>query len=246
MTGVFLNSVWLWGTGFAQKLGVSVVLKILRFADPRLLFARTRYKRRLAGKLAEMPFLFKDMSLSARDDYVALDVLTAQSGRDVSSRHVRVDFDGPLGKFRAHPRAVIFGNGGYGKTTLFRNLAIRCLDAGPWRKVLGARGALPIYLPLKVVKTSLQFPIMEALQSTDKYFEGRTGLRRIARLAKAGRLVVFLDGYDEMPYTGGFEHVRRELDYIFEGRYEFARSADLREKNVFELSKFDSAYRALR
>jgi len=231
---------------FSEKLGVSVLLRILAKIDPRLVLARTQYRKRLVEKLKEMPFLFKDMNLSARDDYVALDVLTISKGNAVRNTSALPDFSGPLPKFKAHPRALIFGDGGYGKTTLFRNLALRALEKKPWEKMFGKRGVLPVYLPLKVVKTSSDFPIIEAIQSLDPYFMGARGLRRLMRLGNSGRLVLLLDGYDEMPYTGGFDHAKREIEFILANRFSHRNRNQSAAENAFNTSQFASTYYALR
>ena len=231
---------------FSEKLGIQVILRILAKVDPRLLLARTQYKKRLVEKLKEMPFLFKDMNLSALDDYVALDVLTISKGNAARTVSALPDFSGPLPKFKAHPRALIFGDGGYGKTTLFRNLALRALEKKPWEKMFGKRGILPLYLPLKVVKTSSDFPIIDAIQALDPYFAGAKGLRRLLKLGNSGRLVLLLDGYDEMPYTGGFDHAKREIEFILANRFSHRNRNQSSADNAFNTSKFASTYYALR
>lgn len=229
-----------WGAWIASKLPWRKI-KSIPF------FPRSRYKARLRRKLVEMPFLFRDMQLSARDDYVALDVLTASDGELRSpQRKTYSDHRGPIAKFEAYRKAFLFADGGYGKTTLFRNLALEALARRPWQKFLGVRGLLPVYVPLKVVQTAVDFAVMDAIQSSDPYFSGPRGLSRLRRLGSKGKLIFLLDGYDEMPYTGGFDHVKRELEALFE-KNSMAELTALGYASVFERSaEYGPVYRALR
>lgn len=214
-----------------------------------LIFPKGRYKQRLQKKLIEMPFLFGDMQLSARDDYVELDVLTLSGSWFRHKTTTGTPNRGAFPKFEAFRKAFIFADGGFGKTTLFRNLALEAIKARPWKKCLGVRGILPVYVPLKVVQTAEDFAIVSAIQASDRYFAGSTGLRRLRRLGAKGKLLILLDGYDEMPYTGGFEHVKREIEVLFENNvvlHGVIPNLGMVELSQFERSAFWPVYKAIR
>src|SRR6185437_13831816 len=103
---------------------------------------------------------------------------------------------------------------GYGKTSVFRHIAIRCLQQKRRTPLLDGKRLIPIFVALKTVKAS-DYPVLDAIRQSDEYFQGDVGLRRLRRLARARRLLVFLDGYDEMPYVGGTSHVQDELSTFF-------------------------------
>lgn len=240
-----LSSIGL-GEGFRIGAWIARMLPWRKLREVQV-FPKTRYKDRLKRKLIAMPFLFRDMQLSARDDYVVLDVLTAADGELRSTqRKAYSDQRGPIAKFEAHRKAFLFADGGYGKTTLFRNLALEALACKPWHRFLGVYGLLPVYVPLKVVQTSEDFAIMDAIQSSDPYFSGPQGLRRLKRLGAKGKLIFLFDGYDEMPYTGGFDHVKRELEALFEKDSTVEKNA-LGYSSIYERSpKYGQVYRAIR
>lgn len=234
------------GMGDGIRVGTWIASKLpWRKLVTMPLFGKARYKARLKRKLIEMPFLFRDMQLSARDDYVSLDVLTVMDGELRAQSKAFADLRGPVAKFEAYRKAFLFANGGYGKTTLFRNLALEALSRRFWQKFLGARGLLPVYVPLKVVNTAVDFAIMDAIQATDTYFSGARGLRRLRRLGSKGKLIILFDGYDEMPYTGGFDHVKRELETLFE-KSSISETMALGYASVFDRSQYAPVYQAIR
>ncbi|MBS0215554.1 MAG: hypothetical protein JSR50_07320 [Proteobacteria bacterium] len=234
------------GFGLAVRIGTWAASKFpwKKFKESSF-FPRSGYKARLRQKLIEMPFLFRDMQLSARDDYVALDVLSITSDGLRAQKDTFADHRGPIAKFEAYRKAFLFADGGYGKTTLFRNIALEVLARRPWQEFLGARGLLPIYVPLKVVQTAADFAIIEAIQASDPYFSGARGLSRIKRLGSKGKLIIFFDGYDEMPYTGGFDHVKRELETLFE-KNSMSGALSFGYASVFAESVYWPIYKAIR
>ncbi|MGN6382295.1 MAG: NACHT domain-containing protein [Dyella sp.] len=191
-------------------------------------FALEKYRVALSGRLMDMPFLYKDMHLSAKDDYVEMLLSTADaSAKPLGSP--RIDYRTPLLRFRQSRRALLFGDGGFGKTTLFRHVILRSLEG---KKAIRpfARNVVPIFVALKAVRLSSEFPILDCIQASASYFSGDLGYRRLCKLARQGRLAIFLDGYDEMPYSGGADHAVKELKTFF-GR------CDKRQPNFFEAQK---------
>jgi len=208
-----------------------VVSRISKWLDKRLTFqllALGKYRTNLNGRLLDMPFLYKDMHLSAKDDYVEMLLSTA----DASAKPLgapQVDYRTPLLRFRQARRALLFGDGGFGKTTLFRHVILRSLEGKKAVRPFD-RNVIPIFVALKAVRLSSEFPILDCIQASAPYFAGENGYRRLSKLARQGRLAIFLDGYDEMPYSGGADHAVKELQTFF-GR------CDKRQPNFFEAQK---------
>lgn len=224
--------------GILEKIFASVAIGAGKRIDPARFMPLKAYRRRLLGRMEDMPFLYKDMRLSARDDYVEPQVATVIDELNRSFGNPDLDFRKPFMRFHESRRALLFGEGGFGKTTLFRHLTIRCLQQTRAKQVLDGKRLVPVFVPLKTARTSSDFPILDAIRRSDEYFEGALGLKRLARLAKRGRLLLFLDGYDEMPHAGGMAHVQKELETIF-GKY------NQRSPDFFEASDHGPLYQSL-
>ena len=223
--------------GITSEIFVKLIISIWRRIRITAVFAISAYRSRLLDRLAEMPFLYKDIKLSARDDYVQLQIATALDGLNRTTGNADLDFRTPFQRVQESRRALFFGGGGYGKTSFFRHLAIRCLQQ-KWRSpILDGKRLVPIFIALKTVKAS-DYPVLDAIRQSDDYFRGGSGLRRLRRLARTRRLLVFLDGYDEMPYVGGTNHVQEELSTFF-GTY------NSNAPNFFEACEHKEIYKAI-
>lgn len=220
----------------AGRLATKLLINIISRLNPSTIFARDRYRNRLMERLSEMPFLYRDMRLSARDDYVETRVLTIvheNSFRPSSPSAINsLSFIERLNQIR---RAILFGDGGHGKTTFFRHAVLHFNEKIKWYKKIFDMRPLPVFVALKTVKNSDSNPILFCIQRSDTYFEGNTGLRRLVRLAKKGRLILFLDGYDEMPYSGGFTRIKIEIETLF-GRF------NKYSQTIFEESRYSDFY----
>lgn len=173
------------------------------------------YGRRLEKRLVEMPFLYRGMSLSSKDDYIEPLVATVTDGIIRAKGNPSLSYRTPFLRFKEGRKAIIFGEGGYGKTTLFRHLSIRCLEAGNSNSFWNDESLVPVFVQLKTVRPSSDHPVLDAILACDPYFDGKQGLQRLRRLAKKRRLMIFLDGYDEMPYVGSdLPHFRQELETL--------------------------------
>jgi hypothetical protein len=225
-------------SGVAQRIVAAALIAVGKKFDINEVFPLRNYKRRLLARMEDMPFLYKDMRLSARDDYVEPQLATASNSTTQQAHgNPNLDFRTPFTKFHESRRAIVFGEGGYGKTTLFRHLTIRTLQQRRSRPVLDGPRLVPVFVALKTVRLS-DFSILDAIQRSDPYFDGPLGLKRLTRLAKRKRLLLFLDGYDEMPHAGGLAHVVRELETIFDNYSSLAPT-------FFEASEHGHIYRAI-
>lgn len=216
-----MGSVFAFLIGVAERIAAGAALESLRRLNRLEFLPLNRYKSRLLARMAEMPFLYKDMKLSAKDDFVEPLVGTAVTEVNESKGNPNLNFRRPFGRFRETRRAIIFGQGGFGKTTLIRHIIIRCLQRDPGPGFLGRR-LVPVFVALKTVKTSSDYPILDAIQRSDSYFDGARGMQRLRTLARRRRLLLFLDGFDEMAHVGGISHVKDELATIF-GKYYLKR-----------------------
>ena len=124
-------------------------------------------------------------------------------------------------KFSDYKKAIVFGAGGYGKSTLFRHHLLRSIEREDFRDYFLRKRVFPIFVAMKTLKVGAEHPLLEAIQSTDEYLTGKSGMNRIINAAQKGVLCIYLDGYDEMPHIGGFELIKKELEIAFDSRETF-------------------------
>ena len=58
------------------KISASGIYKAISMLDISSMSSFSRYKNRLKKRLEEMPFLYQEIKLSARDDYVEIQLVT--------------------------------------------------------------------------------------------------------------------------------------------------------------------------
>ena len=117
-------------------------------------------------------------------------------------------------------RALILGSAGIGKTTFLRRTALNIV-AGKGRSAQFLEGEylIPFYVPLKALDLGERSPILRYLRSNYPLLSGRSGLRRLTRLAREKKILLLLDGYDEIPFPmmDGDEHpIRAELNLLMQ------------------------------
>lgn len=211
------------GEGIAWRLmkrGYSVIYPVV---SP--FFVLKSYSKRLGGQIRAMPFIYKDIELNAIDDFVDVDLETV----DKKTLLPRKDFSGSRAnnkgvvdkwwQIRDNGKVILMGEAGIGKTTIFRHLVLSILEADKKREVYpGSNGLVPIFVPLKAIDANGSSPIIRYLSETYEQFRGDHGGRLLEKLAKKRRLVFFLDGYDEIPYVGGTDLIKSELEALFADR----------------------------
>lgn len=189
-------------------------IKIARYAIP---WTRLIYIRDLGESIAEMPFIYVDLPLDVMTSFADVDLATQT--KDVLQTGEWNDSPG-MGAFeviKGHRKFLLVGQAGIGKTTLFRYAILNLLDRKKRNLILlpGEPKVLPVYIPLKALDVTKKFPILNYIRVSHPYFYGRRGLRRLIRLAKKKRLMLFLDGYDEVPTAAGLPHIKEELNFLF-------------------------------
>jgi len=176
---------------------------------------KRRYLSHLRRFLNEMPFIYEGTSpTSVAEDYV-------------EAEYERLNLPGTKSSFRRHAltlpqtlkehrRVLILGNAGMGKTTFERYSLIQLIDNPRQVAFLDVpEKYLPIFIPLKAIDNSEKDPILRYITSHIAYLSGESGIERLRRLADEGRLLICLDGYDEIPLPAGSNnYVRAELNHI--------------------------------
>lgn len=210
MSGTLLES-------FLGKLAASIAWKGAEYLfEERFFMPLFMYRRSVRQDLQDMPFIYKDLHLDLVQDFVDVDISTIDKQTFESrSQDWALKKKAPE-RIRDHRRALLFGDGGFGKTTFFRSTAIDVLEkTRSGRMFEETESLVPIFVPLKAVRNSSQNPIVDAITENNSYFRGKFGYRRLLSLARKRKLIVFLDGYDETPYAGGFDSVLHEMSLIF-------------------------------
>lgn len=173
-----------------------------------------RYNSDLKQLLNEMPFIFMDISLTVLQDYVDTDYEQIDLGTlDAQRIQHRLPLDEAI---RSHRRVLILGEAGMGKTTFERHAILALLERpGKVDFIEPRESCIPIFVPLKAVDNSQPNPITRYITTTFPLFSGDYGRQRFTNLAKTNRLLLCLDGYDEISFASGSRnHVRDELNRI--------------------------------
>lgn len=120
-------------------------------------------------------------------------------------------------------RKVLFlGGAGIGKTTYFRYTILKILhDKSKVEFLREKENPVPFYVALKGVKNTAQFPIVKDILHSNTFLSTRSkeaAIKKLIELAKAERLFLFLDGYDEIQFAGGQSNgagfIQKELNIM--------------------------------
>ncbi len=107
---------------------------------------------------------------------------------------------------------LITGGASSGKTTFLQALALRASSPQEHRKLGFRKPRIPIYLPLKLIDTSLPFP--KALRRALAGLGLRLKTVYLHRALKSGRALLLFDGLDEIPAGEPRERMCRWLDSV--------------------------------
>lgn len=173
-----------------------------------------RYLIELEQKIKQMPFIYKDLEIDVINDFVDIELQNINLGTlrlQPTSHAIDVKHDE---KLRRTPRMLFLGNAGIGKTTFQRRTILGLINKR--RDVIYTKEKpLPIYLPLKAIDNSKPFPVLRYILNNNPLFAHKFGQSRLVKLSKKRRLFLFLDGYDEIPFTGDTDNfVQAELGWI--------------------------------
>ena len=174
------------------------------------------YVHRVARDLREMPFIYKDLPLDVRADFVEIELESVTYGAAITSGKSRLQAPDPFRFLVDYRHVVVIGEAGMGKTTLFR-LAVQSLDR-QYRDdspLQIEKNLIPIFVPLKAINNSSPSPITTFILENVSYFRGPSGRRRLQRLAHKRRILLLLDAYDEIPYVDNARSIQLEIETLF-------------------------------
>lgn len=200
------------------------------------------HKKELAKTIQEMPFLYKDLKEEVLNDYAEVDIkrIDLKTFELVEKPYTDIDIKERL---RRSKKALFLGDAGIGKTTFQRHTILKIITDKPSVEYIYPEDdPIPFYIPLKVVDDSRQYPILNYLLKHNKLFsdKGKSGLKRLIKLAKQHRVFLFIDGYDEIQFLGGKQarnFVRDELDLILASNYfspDFTVPPDPTEQDFYD------------
>jgi hypothetical protein len=109
---------------------------------------------------------------------------------------------------RHHRFALIVGSAGMGKTTFSSHSLLNAITrhdvTSGFYPFQPNERLVPFFVPLKAVNEHDDYPILRYLLRSNSYLGGLWGSRRLTKLLKQAKILLVLDGYDELyvPETG--------------------------------------------
>lgn len=163
-----------------------------------------KHLKEQAENIRRMPFVFKDVVgvEDLLDNFIDPDTTNIDlrsydpRPKPPASTHTYID------TLRDNRKAILLGQAGVGKTTFQRHTVLTVIKTPDTVKYLvQGEKVVPVYIQLRLVDNSRPFPLHRYLHEKIPYLSGKWGNRRLNKLASAGQLFLFLDGYDETPFT---------------------------------------------
>lgn len=215
-------------TEFLTKVGASItaslIMQRLRAVLPSLTPRRAlaSHLKNLEQTVRGMPFIYRDLDGDIINDFVDIEM------ERIDLRTLRAIPKGKIfnvtndQRLRDNRKLIFLGNAGVGKTTFQRHVILDLI-----RKRAGVRflypgeKVVPFYVPLRAIDNMIKFPILRYIVTSSGL-----GFRRLQDLASKGRLFLFLDGYDEIPFANPEKlesnFVQEELGIIISPKRGFA------------------------
>jgi NACHT domain len=176
--------------------------------------------RDLQSKMKDMPFIYHDLEKGEiLNEFVEEDIANLDLGalHNKTPKHFSA---GGKQRIRDTRRALILGSAGIGKTTFLRRTTLGLAKGkGRSTQFLDREYLIPFYVPLKALDLGHHSPILRYLLLNYPLLAGRSGLRKLTRLAERKKVLLLLDGYDEIPFPmmDGEDHqIRTELNRLME------------------------------
>lgn len=174
------------------------------------------YLKQLESNLKDMPFIYRDLGGDVINDFVEVEIekLDHRSLKMINSSNLLITETSE--KIRNLKRIIFIGNAGIGKTTFQRHIIISIIRNKRQTPFLHEKELpIPFYVPLKAVDNIKEFPILRYLLDNS-----RVSYIKMLKLIKKGRIFLFLDGYDEIPFVdtkmGERNYILEELNLIFQ------------------------------
>ncbi len=236
-----------------QALGLILIAPKLLTNLKKTTIPRTKHShyKELRKRFSKMPFIYRDMEGRLLDDYVNINYgefhLTDLGFKsNYSSSHIRDSVTKKLSHQLANAsRVLILANAGMGKTTFLSYLTV-ALSLPKKQRVKRElfnikKRMFPIFIKLKVLDNTQPRPILSYVLSNYNYFRGKRGIKRLIKIAESERLILIIDGYDEIiiPDNANESNIKKDLNGLFDGKPNFNNG----EKINADIRKF---YRALK
>ena len=177
---------------------------------------RLGYLNDLKNKIKQMPFIYKDLDTDVINDFVDVEFQSLDLGTLRLKESSKTLIASENEKLKHNRNILFLGNAGIGKTTFQRRTILTIINnARDSRIIYHQEKPVPIYVPLKAVDNSEPYPILRYIENNNLLFANFFGLRKFNKLARSKKLFLFLDGYDEIPFTGGTHNfVQEELGML--------------------------------
>jgi predicted NACHT family NTPase len=174
--------------------------------------SRWVYLRDLHDQIKRMPFIYRDLELQVLQDSVEVELSRLDVSSLLDTDSVSYAERDTFERLRDSRKVLLVGQAGIGKTTLFRYCILSLIAKGGGRFKLPKKDhSIPCYVPLKAISASSTNPIASYLLHNNPLFQGASGVRRLISLARDRRIMLFLDGYDEISIVAGTEGIREEI-----------------------------------
>jgi hypothetical protein len=195
---------------------------------------RKGYFSNLEKNFDQMPFIYKGLntveSLTITNDHVA-----ASYGYypliQIASEQMPMYYGDDITEFKDRlqgcansmlnkcSRILIFGHAGMGKTTFLQHAIFRIIGSNnkdsEFHSFNIEKGIIPIFVPLKILDYDNISPILKYI-ITIPFFNGKKGRERFKKLAEERKILLFLDGYDEIKIRNNVSNtIINELDILF-------------------------------
>jgi hypothetical protein len=193
----------------------------------------------LRSRLRQMPFIYKPLGdkhfgEDLLSDYVQMrmrpiELSTLQpisgdyydSGGSDYDEFSRFDLEATYEMVRSNRTCLIFGHAGVGKTTFSSYSVLSVINrliVEGFYPFNPSERPIPFIVPLKVVNEAEDYPILSYVLKSNRFLSSWGGARRLVSLCRKGKILIVLDGYDEVYGSADSEStLRTEIDAIFNG-----------------------------
>jgi hypothetical protein len=219
------------------KLAVTAITSAIRYGMKRgIPTPKWFYYAELRENLKRMPFIYRDLELEVLQDFAEIELTRLVTETFLPKGKATFNVESTFDRLRTSRKILLVGQPGIGKTTLFRYCILSIVSRPPGRFAFSSSERIvPCYVPLKTIKGSDDAPIVQYLLKYNSYFSGSGGLKKLTRLARSRRLMLFLDGYDEIPIATGTERIRQEIEILFARRAsKWGSAADREIRHFYE------------
>lgn len=152
----------------------------------------------LRSKVMHMPFIYEGLDSEVLTDFVDIDMTTLDL--DLVRKPPQPFEMSYEQRMANHKHVMLFGRGGVGKTTYLRRTILDIIGAKGRPRLSDHSPIVPFYVPLKAIDNSEKLPVLNyLLRDNSLLAHGNVG--KLASLARTSKLMLCLDGYDEIPFA---------------------------------------------